>query len=231
MPHTALELIALQYAALYDLDPHGRMLLVNDGPDSPVAPRFFMARTLEGHFVRFRADLTEDLVRTLTDLSASEPITGDFESPPNYAVAIRSIVGTPLEEYRGPAFLVPSRLPEHPGADILMPEQIAVLQEHYPGLIHAYEGCGPIAAVIVDGVAVSVCFSSRSRPASAEAGVDTIEAYRQRGYGRMAVVAWAQAVQAQGRVAFYGTTWDNRASRRLAESLGLQLIGENWSIG
>jgi hypothetical protein len=231
MANHALELIALQYAALYDLDPHGRMLLVNDGPDSPPAPRFFMARTIEGHFVRFRADLSEAMVQTLTDVAATEPISDDLELPPRYAVAIRSLLGAPVDEYRGPAFVVPDQLPEHPGAQILMPEQIEVLQKHYPGLIHAYEGCGPIAAVLVDGVAVSVCFSSRNRPASAEAGVDTIEGYRRRGFGRMAVVAWAREVHRQGRVAFYGTTWDNLASRQLAGSLGLQLIGENWSIG
>jgi GNAT acetyltransferase len=227
---STLELIHIQYAALYNLDQHGRMLSVNDEPDGSPAPQFFMARTVEGNFYRFHADLPADLVATLSDICSAEPITSDFEPAPLYATAIRSLLGTHVEEYRGPAYQIPETVPQVPGAVIVQPEQVNVFQEHYNWLIEAYIGCGPIAAVVHNGSAVSVCFSSRSRLISAEAGLDTIEAFRRRGYARATTAAWAHEVQAQGRIAFYGTSWDNSASRSVARSLGLRLIGENWSV-
>ncbi len=45
-----------------------------------------------------------------------------------------------------------------------------------------------------------------------------------------AVAGWARAVQASGATPFYGTTFDNIASQRLAARLGLSLVGAGFSL-
>jgi RimJ/RimL family protein N-acetyltransferase len=80
--------------------------------------------------------------------------------------------------------------------------------------------------VIVRGEVVAVCHSARLGPAAAEAGVETAEEFRQRGYAAAATAAWVRAVRASGRDAFYSTDWENVASQGVARKLGLQLLGE-----
>lgn len=75
--------------------------------------------------------------------------------------------------------------------------------------------------IAIGGTVVSTCSSVRENARSGEAWVFTDERYRQRGYARQAVLAWARHLQAAGKVPFYSHLQDNLASRRLAASLGL----------
>ena len=100
-------------------------------------------------------------------------------------------------------------------------------------LREGWEGYAPVAAVVADGRAVSVCFSSRLTSRVAEAGVETAEPFRGRGYATRAVAAWAHAVRAGsprdsaggGRLPLYSTSWENLASQAVARRLGLRLYG------
>jgi hypothetical protein len=44
------------------------------------------------------------------------------------------------------------------------------------------------------------------------------------------VKAWAQAVQQLGKIALYSTSSDNEASKHLAASLGLPLLGTDFHL-
>ena len=79
----------------------------------------------------------------------------------------------------------------------------------------------PVMAMVVDGMAVSVCFSARSTSAASEAGVETLPQHRGRRYAGAVTVAWADAVRRQGRIPLYSTSWTNHASCRVAARLGL----------
>jgi len=52
--------------------------------------------------------------------------------------------------------------------------------------------------------------------------VETLEPYRQRGYGKAVISATTQALLERGRVAVWGTSEDNAAARRTAESVGYE---------
>ena len=72
-----------------------------------------------------------------------------------------------------------------------------------------------------------ICASARISPGAAEAGVETVAAYRGQGCAQVAVEAWAAAVRESGRVPFYSTSWDNAASRAVARKLGLIPFAED----
>ena len=59
----------------------------------------------------------------------------------------------------------------------------------------------PVMAVVVDGLAVSVCFSARSTSDASEAGVETLPKHRGRRYAGAVTTAWAAEVQCAARAA------------------------------
>ncbi|HJM75756.1 MAG TPA: GNAT family N-acetyltransferase [Dehalococcoidia bacterium] len=82
--------------------------------------------------------------------------------------------------------------------------------------------------------AVSICFSSH-RPGTApgsgvEAGVDSLEGHRRRGYATRVIHARAAELLRQGRVPLYSTSWDNSAARAVARRLDMRLYGVSWGL-
>ncbi|MDZ7727477.1 MAG: GNAT family N-acetyltransferase [Dehalococcoidia bacterium] len=89
---------------------------------------------------------------------------------------------------------------------------------------------GPWAMALVEGRVVSICHSPRLDDYGAEAGTWTDPAFRGRGYAAAATAVWAKQIHETGSVAFYSTSADNRSSQRVAERLGLELIGWLWKL-
>ena len=71
------------------------------------------------------------------------------------------------------------------------------------------------------GYPVSICFCARRSGEAAEAGLDTAEGYRGRGYGPRVTALWATAIRRSGLVPLYSTSWSNQASLAVARKLGL----------
>ncbi len=92
------------------------------------------------------------------------------------------------------------------------------------------QGRAPMMAIVEDGHSVSICFSARSSIEAAEAGLETSEPYRGRGYGPCVTAAWALEVRSSGRVPLYSTSWDDSASLAVARKLRLLPYASDWSI-
>ncbi|MDZ4718451.1 MAG: hypothetical protein SH847_08365 [Roseiflexaceae bacterium] len=225
----SLSLMRTQLATLFTLDQHGRMLCVNE-PDDPPAPRLFIGRTTEGAIWAIRYDLPDDLAVSLSAICAAEPIATHFDTAPQYAPVLRSLLEVGAEEYRGPAYIFRSEIPHVTGAILITPEQRAVLAPHFPELIAEYAQRAPIAVMVEQGIAVTACWCSRQTEHAAEAGIMSIPDVRQRGYAVCVAAQWGRAVQAAGMTALYSTSWDNVASQGVARKLGLHLYGEDWQI-
>jgi hypothetical protein len=230
----SLAFMQSRLSLLFRLDARGRMLSTNE-PDPPPAPRFAMGRTTEGAVWAFRHDLPDDLVAALERLCIAEPPVESadrLEDPPRYRAAIRSLLGMSATEYRGPAFAFPEQSVELPGAIALGIKNAGMLAPHFnwPGLVEALRAGEPVAAMVVDGVAVTACWCSRLGDTAAEAGIETAVAYRGRGYAAAAAACWARAVRATGRQPLYSTSWENSGSRGVARRLGLRMYGEDWSV-
>jgi GrpB-like predicted nucleotidyltransferase (UPF0157 family) len=77
-----------------------------------------------------------------------------------------------------------------------------------------------------NGEPVAWAWSVRQNDLTAELAVETLPAYRRRGYARQATSAWANAVLLSGRIPFYSHARDNQASDALAQSLKLTPYAE-----
>ena len=236
-PETNTEWMEIHVATLFDLDAHGRIRsLRRPWTRSGGAPRFFMGRTPEGHVWRFRHDLPGERVRELEDLCRSEPRAEDLRRPPSIAPAIRAALqasGPTVREYRGPAFWIPEAARAAARAVRVTKAKAHLLDARFPWMKRPLESgadIGPVTAVVVDGEAVSLCYCARLSPEAAEAGVETLEAMRGRGFASAAVAAWAAAVRERGLRPLYSTAWENLASQGVARRLGMAAYGEDWEI-
>lgn len=233
-PTSHQQLLETQINTLYQCDASGRLLCVNE-PGYPPAPRFFRGRTAAGNGWRFRHDLPVDLVAQLEALCRAEPVCADLQTPPQNDAAIKALLAAqaPITaEYHGPAYWVPADVAPPPQVVLLNAATIQVAQPNFPWLTTAdpYYAMGPVAAVLVDGCAVSICFCSRIPGQATEAGLETVAAYRGKGYAGAAVAGWAAAVRQRGWLPLYSTDWENHASQRVAAKLGLVRYAEDWSI-
>lgn len=216
----ARRLVAMHLENICDFDDRGRLRAERDGSDrSP--PRFRMVLAAEEHRWFFRHDLDDALVARLDDLARGETVTGTIPQWPQHREAYREVLEAGDEaEYCGPAFVLPERqAPAGPATELSQAER-PLLERYLEGWARDFEASRPIAAVVVDGAAVSVCGNARRLSPAVEAGVETAEAYRNRGYARAATALWASAIRREGMVPLYSTSWDNVASQRVAASLG-----------
>ena len=130
----------------------------------------------------------------------------------------------------GPAFVVPEG--ELPAGDAtpVTRDNVHVLEPDFAGWMEEVDVTQPFYAVVVDGQAVSVCRTVRRSERGIEAGLDTLEGYRRRGYARRAVAAWCRAAREEGLIGFYSMSWSNAASCALADSVGLEQFAVEFSV-
>ncbi len=76
-------------------------------------------------------------------------------------------------------------------------------------------------AIVVDGLVVATCESSRESELAAEAWVRTLPAARGQGYATRVTAAWALDARHRGKIPFYSHQRANAASAGVARALGL----------
>jgi hypothetical protein len=220
----------LHLDSLYRLDHRGRIAEIRE-PDPPPPPRFALFRSREAVLPLVGADLPDALADELLALAAGEPPTP--EPPPLHLARYRALLGAHREverEYAGPSLYLPGPFGKQDGIERIEAHNLGLLQPHFPDEMRDFEARRPIYAAVEDGVAVSICFSSRNFGPATPAGVFTVDAYRGTGRARRAVAAWAAEVARQGSIPLYGTTWDNAASRAIAARLGAVMLGSDFWI-
>lgn len=62
------------------------------------------------------------------------------------------------------------------------------------------------------------------------AGLEVVEAARQRGIGMELAKSWASRVMDEGKIAMYSTSSDNIASQGVAARLGLRFLGTDFHV-
>jgi GNAT superfamily N-acetyltransferase len=227
------DLMRFHIEALYTHDSAGRIVRVNV-PNGAPAPRFFMGRTADGIACRFRHDVDDGVRRELeaaVEDDAWQKLALDIPANPSRYAAILARVAPIAHTEVGPAFCFPAELPQQASGVVRVTDDNAhVLQPHLADWTPDVRLGQPLFALVIDGHAVAVCCSVRHTDDANEAGVETVPAYRGRGYAAQVVAAWARAVRDLGRVPLYSTSWQNTASRGVARKLALIQFGNDLHI-
>ena len=217
-----LEFIEIDLATCYRHDDEGHLRLAGVGERA--TPPFVLARTAAGDVLRFRSDLPEETVEQIAETCQREPPAGDLRDRPDNYNEIQDILQAhePLQRvgvslvYRFPEDMRPHR----PLVEITS-ANLQLLADIFPDL----DIDQPCLAVLEDGRAVSVCQTVGAFLQARVAGVDTMEAYRRRGYAAATVAGWGLAVRELGHIPLYSTRLDNAASQGVARKVGLRLYG------
>jgi hypothetical protein len=196
------------------------------------APHFYLLRTPQEVICRFHADLADDVVLRLEGLVQRERgRSAQWQS--EYGDYLNALAAPHLcvaAMRAGPLYTFPD--------DIAPSGVCAAINESNSYLLHNgleewLPDSGnrhPFFAAIEGDRAVAVCATIIASQDAYEAGVETLAAYRGRGFAADAVAGWAGAVRALGATPFYGTTFDNISSQRLAQRLSLSLVASEFSV-
>jgi hypothetical protein len=225
-------LIEVQLEVLFARNQRGRLMATRD-PEARPAPRLFLGRSRERNVWAVRVDVDGPTKRTLDRCCSAEPT---IDSPradriPTCRELVQQVLAPIESEWRGPAYVLPEELPCDARAREIAASETSGWREVFPWLVDHFDALAPVVIAFADGQPASVCRSPRGCTAvAAEAGVETLEPFRNRGLATAAVARWARAVQRTGRLALYSTSWENAASLSVARRLSARLYGENWHL-
>ncbi len=229
---TPCELMTLHADALFTMDARGRIIGSNE-PEPERAPRLYLAVSNISAFARYRDDLPDDLAAAAEWLlhRANQEPSLDHRALETNLDALLADHAPGSQAHHGLVWAFPEAIDLAGGATAISENTLDLLQPHFPyGAVHL-TAQSPCFVIAEDGIAVSICFSSRNTADAAEAGVFTIASARRQGYAPRVVAAWAQAVRREGRVPLYSADRENSASRAVAHKLGLLEIGHDCSWG
>lgn len=230
---TAAALMELHVRAMFTHDGNMRIRAINEPwPGEELAPRFFMGRTIDGSSIcRFRHDVPERIAGQLRALVEDEPIvTEEVQTRPKHFAAYMNLLRA--EHYTsGPCYRILDQTPQAKPTVRINPENIREYSlTGFEWLPTETDYDQPCVGLIHENRVVSVCRSVRITERAHEAGLETLEEFRGRGYATAVVAGWAKEVQKMGALALYSTLWENRSSRRVANKSGLSYYGINFTI-
>jgi len=228
------ELLRIGADTSFTYDTRGRMLLSNEPrvQERRPAPRLVLGWTTTAYVLRLSATVPDDLAQRLSEIIERQPPAGDLRTTPAASVALRAALEAhaPITgERRGPAYRFPASIGPLGDAIRITASNRQIARDTFPWLYDEYAGWRPCFAVVRDGAAVSVCFSSRIGTRACAAGVETLPEFRGHGYAAAVTAAWGTAVRQAGLLPLYSTAWDNLASQAVAGKLGLTMFAANVS--
>jgi hypothetical protein len=224
------DLMALYADVCFTYNREGRMLQTNEPITSArrAAPRVFVGRTLRGTILRFGATVPGDIAHEIQTIVDQERPATEVEGWLAVNDRLEQALGhhAPVENRSsGPVFQFPEEIGVPVQVTQISSENRELARTTFPWLFEEFADWQPTFAIINDGAVVSVCFSSRIGEPACAAGVETLAAFRGRGYAPRVVAAWGAAVRDSGRIPIYSTSWDNHASRAVAQRLALGIFG------
>ncbi len=226
---TDFDLLKLHLDALYLTDAGSRLVCVNDLAQQK-APRFYLGRSRGGNLWRFGACIETSLMTKLDRLCQREPVAQDLSVAPAFESEYLSLLNPTQPPYSGPAMQFPDLAPAIGTARLITESNSNLLNDFHTDWLPDVGSSMPLLALIKDDQAIAVCGSVRITTAVVEAGVETASKHRGHGYAVEVVRAWATAVRKSGARPIYSTSWQNQASRRVAEKLGLSIYGSDYHI-
>jgi hypothetical protein len=240
-----IELLAIQYRALFLINGAGRIEREND-PDHSAGPRLWIAGCQLENVAGIRSDVADGIAAEIMALVALEPPLLTHGGCPRHLdryIELLSREGVGPRQNLGVIYKLPHRLEYGHGVSLLdgdseegkrlyasfsergMPAGLADLGFH-----DASDFWAPWCVALHDGDVASVAFAARLSEAGAELGVATVRGLRGRGYAAAAVAGWSRLPSLQSRALFYSTDRTNLSSQRVIARLGLRLVGSSLRL-
>ena len=222
----------LHVDVLFVRDDGGRLEYLNQ-PSRPTAPLVYVGRVAGGVVCHCRHDLPDWLCDELSAVARTSTAGIRSPEPAVFVDAFRRRLEAHLAVgavWAGPAYRFPDELPAGGDCVVVDRSNESLLATSFDDYIPELELVQPCVVAVVDGGAVAICHSARLSPHAAEAGVETLPVYRRRGLGAQVVAKWASLMRESGRMPLYSTSWENTASRGLAEKLGLVQYGTDLHL-
>jgi GNAT acetyltransferase len=207
----------------------GRIISTRE-PQPGRGPLFILVRSSTSCAWAVREDVRDEIARKLDRLAREEPPIVNLRQAPLHAQRYLSLLHKPaMSVSDGPAFEFPDSLVEPSGVVVVEDERL--LEPNFRGWVSGEidAGCGPVLAIVEDRLPVSICFCARRSEVAAEAGVETAQLYRGKGYAARVTTAWAIAIRNSGRIPLYSTSWTNHTSLAVARKLNLVPYASSWS--
>ncbi len=196
-------------------------------PQPAIGPAFTLIRSRSSRVWAVGSRVAPDLADELDRLAAQEQPLDDWRDPPRFDERYHALLGGDLVS--GPALEFPDRMAAPEGVTLI--DDAGMLKRHFRGWTsEEIPDRTPMAAVLVDGQAVSLCACARRSSEAAEASLETAEPFRGQGLAERVTAAWAIAVRKSGRRPLYSTSWENTASLAVARKLGLSIYAASWSL-
>ena len=188
----AVDLIKLSLGIENKIDSQGDLMPL-PGRDSTL---FAISRHQTGYCVFFRHDIPQDVRRNIGSIGPENALN-DHET-------VRKILAKHIpcdNVFAGKGYYF----------------KLTPTPKEFPDVL-TQEGC---FVVLVDGCPIATAWTAEESEYAAELAVETDPGYRQCGYARQVVSAWAKYTIDRGKVAFFSHLTDNVASEALAHSLGV----------
>ena len=221
----------LHVEALFTMNEKNELMTIREPWDSTSqpAPRFYLTRPLyEKPHAYFRADVPKELREKLQSITNREPVLMLPNESPIYDKEYRQLLGeSKISEDAG------FWLPEQPKlkACLLTKDNIEPQMSHYfPWLPEELLDVPFCAAYLEDSQVVSICRSVRIILEAEEAGIETAELYRRKGYAFHTLAEWAEAVRRNGSIPLYSASTSNLASLGLAKKAGGIFFGNGFCV-
>jgi RimJ/RimL family protein N-acetyltransferase len=220
-----LELMELHVKVLFKHDLENRITVVNETPFE-AAPKIFIGGTKQGNVIRYSYNLNPRMLKDLERILETEQGT-----PLTQIINLITKEHQLTHVWMGPAYVF-LNVVEKPSCKVIEVtlENKELLKPAFPYTFENFEYKQPCFAIVEDNVIVSLCCSARITSQAAEASLFTHEQYRGKAYAIDVAKAWAAAVQKQGKLALYSTSWDNFASQSVARKLQLVQYGTDIHI-
>lgn len=200
-PFNVYDLIQLQIELEYQLDAQEHIIPF---PGSSEQARLIIYQSSNGIWSFFQPDFPPTVKEEILWVGSRQA----FESPQEFQKSLSK-----LGQYQ-----------------LCGPFHSYIFPENFAGDFPEVRENGGRYEILIDKVPVSWAWSIRENQYCCEVAVETAPGFRQRGFARRVTAAWGQAIQRQGRVAFYSHAADNHPSRALARSLGLVKFAESIGI-
>jgi hypothetical protein len=227
------EIVQTRLCVLYRLGPGDVLLESNEpGGHGDVAPIAHVTVGQRHVVFGLRAGLPESVTTPLLAALADVHPVYDLTDRTIERRIRTSVASIPLISgvSSGPCYSFPIDIGVPNAAVRVDDTNSNVLSAINPEVIGILSSVAPCYAILVDGSAVSLCKTSRVHGLYREAGVDTAEGYRRRGYGTAVVAGWARKLIAVGLRPLYSTDWDNYGSQGIASALHLELAAVDIKI-